>query len=393
LSGVVHAAGIVDDGLVTSLTAERLEAVMRPKVDAAWHLHELTRHLDLDSFVLFSSIAGVWGNPGQANYAAGNTFLDALAAHRRQQGLPATSLVWGPWEYGMTTKLDRADWQRMSRQGLKPLSAADGLTMLDAAAHAASPLVVTAQLDLAALQRSGEVPPFLSGLVRTSRAGAPARRAVGGAGADGRNALAARLAALGSAEQAETVLELVAAQAALTLGMAGPESIEAGRTFKDSGFDSLTSVELRNRLNTVTGLRLPATAVFDYPTPSALAGFVAREVVGGTDAVSAGVALPVVAGGVPVDEDRLVIVGMGCRFPGGVSSANEFWELLESRGDAIGPFPADRGWPADVHDTDPEAVGKSLAGEGGFLYDAGEFDAGFFGISPREAVAMDPQQR
>ncbi|MEU9993782.1 beta-ketoacyl reductase, partial [Streptomyces sp. NPDC048045] len=266
LTGVVHAAGIVDDGLATSLTAERLEAVMRPKVDAAWHLHELTRHLDLDTFVLFSSIAGVWGNPGQANYAAGNTFLDALAAHRRQQGLPAVSLVWGPWEYGMTTKLDRADWQRMSRQGLKPLSAADGLTMLDAAAHAASPLVVTAQLDLAALQRSGEVPPFLSGLVRTSRAGAPARRAVGGAGADGRNALAARLAALGSAEQTETVLELVAAQAALTLGMAGPESIEVGRTFKDTGFDSLTSVELRNRLNTVTGLRLPATAVFDYPT-------------------------------------------------------------------------------------------------------------------------------
>ncbi|MFI1770038.1 type I polyketide synthase, partial [Streptomyces sp. NPDC020800] len=393
LSGVVHAAGIVDDGLVTSLTAERLEAVMRPKVDAAWHLHELTRHLDLDSFVLFSSIAGVWGNPGQANYAAGNTFLDALAAHRRQQGLPAVSLAWGPWEKGMASDLTDADWQRLARQGLLPLSASDGLALLDAATDHAESLLVTARLDVAALQRSGDVPPFLSGLVRMSRAGAPARRAVAESGTGGQNGLAARLAATSPAEQQETVQDLVKAQAALVLGMSGPEAVEPGRSFRDIGFDSLTSVELRNRLNTVTGLRLPATAVFDYPTPSALAGFVAREVVGGTDAVSAGVALPVVAGGVAVDEDRLVIVGMGCRFPGGVSSADEFWELLASGEDAVGTFPTDRGWATDVYDPDPQASGKSYSGEGGFLYDAGEFDAGFFGISPREAVAMDPQQR
>ncbi|MBV6699447.1 SDR family NAD(P)-dependent oxidoreductase, partial [Kitasatospora aureofaciens] len=392
LTGVVHAAGIVDDGLATALVSERVESVMRPKADAAWNLHELTRDLDLDMFVLFSSIAGVWGNPGQANYAAGNTFLDALAALRRRAGLPAASLVWGPWEHGMTAKLDRADWQRMSRQGLKPLPASDGLAMLDAAARAADPLMVTAKLDLAALRRSGEVPPFLSGLVRAGHVGSSARRTAGVPAADGRNALGARLLALGPAERTETVLDLVAAQAALVLGMAGPESIEAGRAFRDTGFDSLTSVELRNRLNTVTGLRLPATAVFDYPTPAALAGFVLGELVGEVEAVSAGAVLPG-AGGVPADEDRVVIVGMGCRFPGGVSSPGEFWELLKSRGDAIGPFPADRGWPADVHDPDPEAVGKSLSGEGAFLYDAGEFDAGFFGISPREAVAMDPQQR
>ncbi|MFF7756322.1 beta-ketoacyl synthase N-terminal-like domain-containing protein, partial [Streptomyces sp. NPDC007971] len=367
--------------------------VMRPKVDAAWHLHELTRHLDLDTFVLFSSIAGVWGNPGQANYAAGNTFLDALAAHRRQQGLPAVSLAWGPWEQGMASDLTDADWQRLARQGLLPLSASDGLALLDAATDYAESLLVTARLDLAALQRSGDVPPFLSGLVRTSRAGAPARRAVAESGTDGQNTLAARLAATSPAEQQETVQDLVKAQAALVLGMSGPEAVEPGRSFRDIGFDSLTSVELRNRLNTVTGLRLPATAVFDYPTPSALAGFVVREVVGGTGAVSAGVALPVVAGGVPVDEDRLVIVGMGCRFPGGVSSAGEFWELLASGEDAVGTFPTDRGWATDVYDPDPQASGKSYSGEGGFLYDAGEFDAGFFGISPREAVAMDPQQR
>ncbi|MFD0278332.1 SDR family NAD(P)-dependent oxidoreductase [Kitasatospora sp. NPDC127111] len=393
LTGVVHAAGIVDDGLATALSPERVETVMRPKADAAWHLHELTRDLDLDTFVLFSSIAGVWGNPGQANYAAGNTFLDALAASRRRAGLPAASLVWGPWEHGMTAKLDRADWQRMSRQGLKPLPAADGLAMLDTAARAADPLVVTAKLDLAALRRSGEVPPFLSGLVRAGQAGAPARRTAGVPAADGRNALGARLQALGPAERTEAVLDLVAAQAALVLGMAGPESIEAGRAFRDTGFDSLTSVELRNRLNTVTGLRLPATAVFDYPTPAALAGFVLGELIGDVEAASAQAALPVAGGGVTADEDRVVIVGMGCRFPGGVSSPEEFWELVAARADAVGPFPTDRGWPADVHDPDPEAVGKSLSGEGGFLYEAGEFDAGFFGISPREAVAMDPQQR
>ncbi|MEU1510037.1 SDR family NAD(P)-dependent oxidoreductase, partial [Kitasatospora sp. NPDC005748] len=392
LTGVVHAAGIVDDGIAASLSPERVAAVMRPKADAAWHLHELTRGLDLDMFVLFSSIAGVWGNPGQANYAAGNTFLDALAASRRRAGLPAASLVWGPWEHGMTAKLDRADWQRMSRQGLKPLPAADGLAMLDTAARAADALTVTAKLDLAALRRSGEVPPFLSGLVRTGHAGPPARRTAGGPAADGRNALSTRLLALDPAERTAAVLDVIAAQAALVLGMAGPESIEAGRAFRETGFDSLTSVELRNRLNSATGLRLSATTVFDYPTPAALAGFMLGELVGAAEPGPAGAA-PAVTAGVPADEDPVVIVGMGCRFPGGVSSPTEFWELLEARRDAIGPFPTDRGWAPDVHDPDPEAVGKSLSGEGGFLYDAGEFDAGFFGISPREAIAMDPQQR
>ncbi|MFF1465897.1 type I polyketide synthase, partial [Streptomyces sp. NPDC058330] len=398
LSGVVHAAGVVDDGLATALTPERLGAVMRPKVDAAWNLHELTRELDLDSFVLFSSVVGVWGNPGQANYAAGNAFLDALAAYRRRAGLVATSVAWGPWEYGMAGALTEADWRRFSRQGLKPLPAADGLALLDAAAGATHPLLVTARLDLSALRRSGEIPPLLSALVRTVTAGSTVRRTAGRTtDGQGQNGLAAKLTGLTPAEQTQAVLELVRAQAALVLGMDGPDSIEAGRTFRDTGFDSLTSVELRNQLNTVTDLRLSATAVFDYPTPVALAGFVLAEVGGGygagaNGAVPAGPALPPVHAA-PSDDDRVVIVGMGCRFPGGVSSAAEFWDLLDSGGDAVGPFPSDRGWAVDVHDPDPDAVGKSLAAEGGFLYEAGEFDAGFFGISPREAVAMDPQQR
>ncbi|WP_243438117.1 type I polyketide synthase, partial [Streptomyces sp. FH025] len=141
-----------------------------------------------------------------------------------------------------------------------------------------------------------------------------------------------------------------------------------------------------------TGLRLPATAVFDYPSPAALADFVLAELAGEGPSASVGAVVPA-SGRTPLDDDPLVIVGMACRFPGGVSSPTEFWELLRSGSDAIGEFPSDRGWATDVYDPDPEAVGKSVSREGGFLYDAGEFDAEFFGISPREAVAMDPQQR
>ncbi|MFH9426319.1 SDR family NAD(P)-dependent oxidoreductase, partial [Streptomyces sp. NPDC017529] len=391
LTGVVHAAGIVDDGLATALTAERVESVMRPKVDAAWNLHELTRDLDLDTFVLFSSIAGVIGNAGQANYAAGNTFLDALAAHRRQQGLPAVSLAWGPWEQGMASELTEGDRQRLARQGMRLLPVADGLAALDEAMGRTEPLLVAAKLDLAAIRGTAEAPPLLSALARTTRMDSPARRTVGQA-ADGQNALAVRLAGLSPAEQQEAVRDMIATQTALVLGLPGPDSVVADRAFRDVGFDSLTAVELRNRLNNVTGLRLSATAVFDYPTPAALVGFVLREMVGETDAVPVGPALPA-TGGALVDDDRLVIVGMACRFPGGVSSPGEFWQLLESGGDAVGAFPVDRGWPGDVVDPDPEAVGKTYSGQGGFLHDAGEFDAEFFGISPREAVAMDPQQR
>ncbi|MFI1770043.1 beta-ketoacyl synthase N-terminal-like domain-containing protein, partial [Streptomyces sp. NPDC020800] len=312
-----------------------------------------------------------------------------LAAHRRQQGLPAVSLAWGPWEKGMAGELTEGDRQRMSRQGMLPLSDADGLALLDAAAARTEPLLVAARLDLAAVRRAGEVKPLLSLLARGKRPSGPTRRTVGGLGTDDQNALAVRLAGLSPAQRIETVQELLLTQAALVLGMTGPENIDAERSFRDVGFDSLTAVELRNRLNNVTGLRLPATAVFDYPTPSALAGFVVGEVIG---EVAAGQNTLVPLGG-PLDDDRLVIVGMGCRFPGGVTSAEEFWALLSSGGDAVGAFPADRGWPADVYDPDPEAAGKSYSNEGGFLYDAGEFDAGFFGISPREAVAMDPQQR
>ena len=287
LCGVVHAAGVLDDGVIGSLTPARVESVMRPKADGAWHLHELTQHMDLDTFVLFSSVAGIVGSAGQGNYAAANTFLDALAAHRQGLSLPATSLAWGTWEQagGMAGQLAEADRQRMAREGFRLISDAEGLAMLDAATAATEALLVPAPLDLPRLRdRGAGLPPLLSGLVR------PVRRAAGhvSAAAGGRSGLAARLAGLGAAEQAAVVREVVLAQAAQVLGMAGPEAVDAVRSFRELGFDSLTAVELRNQLNAVTGLRLPATLVFDYPTPDALAGFVRAGLLGDGDAAQAG---------------------------------------------------------------------------------------------------------
>jgi polyketide synthase 12 len=278
LTSVIHAAGLLDDGVVSALTPDRLEAVMRPKADAAWHLHELTSGLDLDTFVLFSSVAGILGNPGQGNYAAANTFLDALAAVRRRQGLPAVSLAWGPWLAGMAGQLSAADRQRMGRQGLRPLTDADGLALLDTAAAGSVPLLMPARLDTAALRRpGGHAIPLLSSLARP----APARRTAGHAAAAAGQA--ARLAALPPAEREQALRDLIADHVAQVLGMSGQADIEPARTFRELGFDSLTAVELRNRLSTATGIRLSGTIVFDYPTPVALGEFIGKELGGSRD--------------------------------------------------------------------------------------------------------------
>ncbi|MFD4150131.1 SDR family NAD(P)-dependent oxidoreductase, partial [Streptomyces goshikiensis] len=279
LTAVVHTAGVLDDGVVGSLTAERLSAVLRPKVDAAWNLHELTQDLDLSAFVLFSSAAGVFGGAGQANYAAGNVFLDALAAHRRAQGLTATSLAWGLWAEagGMGGGLDAEDVSRLGRGGVNAITAAEGVALFDAACAAEQPLLVPVKLDLAALRAqagSGMLPPLLSGLVRT-----PARRAAGttAAGTDGGAELRERLTGLSPAARDEALLELVCTYVAGVLGFAGPEAVDPARSFNEVGFDSLTAVELRNRLGAATGVRLPATLVFDYPTPTALVEYLKDE--------------------------------------------------------------------------------------------------------------------
>ncbi len=277
LTGVVHAAGVLDDALVGSLTPEQVDAVLRPKVDAAWHLHELTRHMDLAAFVLFSSAAGTLGTPGQGNYAAANVFLDALADLRRAQGLPGVSVAWGLWARasGMTGHLDAGDLARLRRAGLSALSDAEGLEMFDAALGADRAPVVAVRLDTGAVRASGTVHPLLRQLV-----GAPARRAVTAGPADaqpGGQGLRERLAARPAAERARMLLRLVRDQAALVLGHETSAAIGDHQAFKEFGFDSLTAVELRNRLNTATGLRLPPTLIFDYPTAAALGEHLLRE--------------------------------------------------------------------------------------------------------------------
>ncbi|MFI2584874.1 SDR family NAD(P)-dependent oxidoreductase, partial [Streptomyces rochei] len=385
LVGVVHTAGVLDDGVIEEQTPERVDFVMRPKVDAAWNLHELTVDADLAAFVVFSSAAGVIGAAGQGNYAAANSFLDGLARLRRARGLAGVSLAWGLWadRSGMTGHLQEVDLERVRRSGLKPLELEQGLSLFDAALGLDAAELVPLPLDMAALRgRRDELPALFRGLVRSV-----VRRQAGGVG-EGGNALVARLAGLSVAERERVLVELVREQAAVVMGYGSSNAVAADQAFKDMGLDSLTAVELRNRLGAVTSLRLPATLVFDYPSPQVLGRYLAGEL-----AEVPGAVVPVAVAAVAADEP-VAIVGMACRFPGGVSSPEQLWQLVMSGGDAVSGFPQDRGWDLEgLYDPDPDRPGSCYTRSGGFLYDAGDFDVEFFGISPREALATDPQQR
>ncbi len=383
LCGVVHAAGVLDDGVIGSLTAERLDGVLAPKVDAAWYLHELTAHMDLSLFVLFSSAAGVLGSPGQGNYAAGNVFLDALASFRRARGLSGVSLAWGLWEResGMGGALSDVDVQRMARSGLRVLSVEHGLRLFDGAVVGSEAAVLPVVMDHQALRtqaRAGILPSVFSNLVSV-----PAQSSGGRGGM-----LALRVSGAQESERKSIVADLVTVQIAAVLGHASADAIDVQRTFKELGFDSLTAVELRNRLNAATGLQLPATLIFDYPTASAVVSHLLGELAG--ERVASAIPTAIAA---PTD-DPIAIVGMSCRYPGGVRSPEQLWRLVVSGSDGIGSFPSDRGWNLEsLYDPDPDHPGTSYAREGGFVYDAGDFDSEFFGIGAREALAMDPQQR
>ncbi|MFJ8234048.1 type I polyketide synthase, partial [Streptomyces sp. NPDC094448] len=391
LSAVVHTAGVLDDGVVTSLTAERVSGVLRPKVDGAWNVHELTRGMGLSAFVMFSSVSGVMGSAGQGSYAAANVFLDALAVHRRAEGLPGQSLAWGAWAPtgGMTATLSEADRQRIASSGVQPLSVKQGLALLDTALATDHPhLVPLGRIATGAGARLlGDVPTMFRGLVR-------GRRRMAATTADGAAAavaLATRLEDMSDAERTRTVVEMVRTEAASVLGHASAQTISAARDFHDLGVDSLTALELRNRLTEVTGLRLPATLVFDHPTPTALATHLLAELLD----ENGDVRLPAaVATG--VSDDPIAIVGMACRLPGGIDSPEDLWDLVLQGREGTADFPTDRGWDLDTllgPGDGPDGRGRSATARGGFLHGVADFDAGFFGISPREALAMDPQQR
>ncbi|WP_344641386.1 type I polyketide synthase, partial [Kitasatospora cystarginea] len=388
LTAVMHTAAVLDDAVIQALTADQLERVLRVKVDSALHLHELTMHQKLDAFVLFSSFAATFGAPGQGNYAPGNAFLDALAEQRRADGLPATSVAWGPWGEGGMAEGGVGD--RMRRHGILEMSPDLAVAALQQALDQGEAALTVTDIDwqrFALAFTSGRTRPLLFEIPEAVRAlestggGVENQEAAGGA-------LAVRLAGASPAERERILLDLVTSHVAAALGYPGPEAVDTGRAFKELGFDSLTAVELRNRLGAAAGIKLPATLIYDHPNTLALVRHLDEELSGAVTGLAAPVVVRAAA------DEPIAIVGMSCRFPGGVQSPEDLWQLLLAGGDALSEFPADRGWDLEtVFNADPDHQGTSYIREGGFLHDASRFDAAFFGISPREALAMDPQQR
>ncbi|WP_206281701.1 type I polyketide synthase [Streptomyces agglomeratus] len=383
-TSVFHAAGVGQLAPFDELTPADFARTVAAKAHGAAHLDELLGDRELDAFVMFSSIAGVWGSGHQAAYAAGNAFLDGLAARRRARGLAATAIAWGPWaDGGMVTD---ADEEYLRRRGVVTLPAALAVTAVQRALDCDDTAVVVADIDWERFIGPftlGRPSALLSELPEVRRAGtaAPAGAATGAA------PLAARLAGLPEAERTERLIDLVRAHVAAVLGHSSAAEVEPDRAFKDLGFDSLTAVELRNKVNTATGLALPPTLVFDHPNATALARFLQSELLGSKAAVEQ-------ERHAAADDEPIAIVAMSCHLPGGVDSPEALWDLVTSGGDAVSAFPSNRGWDVEaLYDPDPDRPGKTYARDGGFLYGATDFDAGFFGISPREALAMDPQQR
>ncbi|MFF1909840.1 SDR family NAD(P)-dependent oxidoreductase, partial [Kitasatospora sp. NPDC058218] len=387
---VLHTAAFIELTSVVDTTVESLDQVLAAKVDGARHLVDLLDPAALDAFVLFSSIAGFWGSGDHAAYAAANAALDALAEQGRAGGLPMLSVAWGVWEDAVNTWKNLGDQdvertrRRVREQGLPLMRAELAIAALQQALDHDDTFVAVAEIDwdrfvplFTALRPSpllGELPEARAVLAASAES-APTPTAA-------ESELRLSLGRLSEAEQHRTLTELVTRHAVAVLGRSTPDAIRPERAFKELGFESLTAVELRNRLNAATGLRLPATLVFDHPTPAALVAQLRREILelGAPEMVAPVAATRPTA---DADDEAIAIVGMACRFPGGVSTPEELWQLLVTDGDVISGLPTDRGWDL-----------SAVSGEqGGFVRDVDAFDAGFFGISPREALAMDPQQR
>ncbi|MEV1294074.1 type I polyketide synthase [Pseudonocardia sp. NPDC049635] len=375
LRAVVHTAGVLDDALIADLTPERTERVMAPKVLAAGLLAELTADRELDAFVLYSSFAAFVGGAGQAAYAAANAVLDALARQLRGQGRPASSLAWGMWDgAGMVDPGQAAALRRAGMGAMDPDRAVDALL---AAVGAGEDCRAVAAVDWARLRAATPAlrdAPLLAGL--------PGARTVTGPDPSP--------AAPATADR-DALRELVTDRVAAALGFGDGARVDPGRSFRDLGFDSLTAVDLRNRLAEATGLTLPVTLVFDHPTVDGLAGHLHARLASTDEHAPA--AAPATTAPAATDEP-VAIIGMACRLPGGVQTPEQLWTLLADGVDAVGEFPTDRGWDVvGLHDPDPDTPGTFYSTGGGFLHDAADFDPGFFGISPREALTMDPQQR
>ncbi|WP_435821801.1 SDR family NAD(P)-dependent oxidoreductase, partial [Micromonospora taraxaci] len=369
---VVHAAGVERSALLTETTPGLWDEVFNGKTAGAVHLDDLLDD-DLDAFVVFSSISGVWGSGGQGAYAAANAFLDGLIAARRVRGVVGTALSWGPWAGGGMVSAAGDDGP-LRRRGLPPMSAQVAMAAFAQVVESGERAVTVADVDwdrFGASFTSARSRPLLDEVY------APVEQT---------SVQSTFLDGLSATERAKRLLDVVRTEAVAVLGLGSVADIGVDRPFRELGFDSLTAVELRNRLVATTGLQLPSSIVFDYPSAGVLAGYLG-SLLGGASGVS-----EVVSSSVVVDEP-VAIVGMACRFPGGVGSPDELWDFVVSGGDGVVEFPSDRGWDLAGLVGDGESFGTSYVSAGGFLGGVAGFDASFFGVSPREALAMDPQQR
>jgi acyl carrier protein len=372
LSSVMHAAGAGLGGPVNAMLVSELADVSQAKAGGAGYLDEATTDLDLDAFVVFSSGAAAWGSGQLAGYAASNAALDALVEDRRGRGLAGTSVAWGLWGGGGMG--DGPAGAVLQRLGLREMDPEPAIAALAGVLDAGEALVAVSDMDWArfapvfTVQRPS---PLLADLPDAQRALNEPTASDDHAKQAG-TALGQRLLGLNRPEQTRILTDLVRAQAAAVLGHASAEAVPAGRAFKDLGFDSLTAVDLRTRLNTATGLKLPATLVFDHPTPTAVVQFLRAELLGALNESAPPAAAPAA-----VDPgEPIAIIGIGCRYPGGAATPESFWDLLATGTDAVSGFPADRGWDVERVYGDGPGTGTSTTREGGFVYDASGFDAG-----------------
>ncbi|MCX5381017.1 type I polyketide synthase [Streptomyces sp. NBC_00091] len=398
LTAVVHAVGVPQYTLGAETTAAEFEQLSAAKVAGADHLEALLDGTALDAFVLFSSNSGVWGAARHTAYASANAYLDALAERRRARGLTATSLAWGAWGGGGMMELEGAQ-EYMRRRGVLEMDPQAALNAMVQAVEHDEAFVAVADVDWSRFApgfTSERPSALLTDLVPQAAPTAP--QPVDESSSD----LVRSLRAASPGERTTLLTDLVRAQAAAVLGHASGEAVEAGRAFKELGFDSLTVVELRNRITAATGLTLPATLVYDHPSPVALARFLGAELLGAGEQETAA---PATGQGAAEDEDPVVIVGMSCRLPGGIETPEQLWQAVSEGEDLVGDLPRDRGWR--IADLPGEGEGEGAADGGGeedfqavktlsqagLLRGIGEFDASFFGISEAEALVMDPQQR
>ncbi|MDP3718284.1 MAG: SDR family NAD(P)-dependent oxidoreductase [Acidobacteriota bacterium] len=399
LRGIIHAAGVFDDGTLRELTGARLAAVLSPKVAGAWALHQHSRELPLDLFVLYSSAASLFGSAGQANYVSANAFLDALAAARRAERLPAVSINWGGWQaigHAARTGADRA----LRNRGIGSLTPAQGAAALDRACDSQHAQLGVVRVDW---------PRFFAAQVSPSPMFAAFAEGARG------QALPALLETIGgrSLDDVHTwLLQYVASQVAAVLGLASADDVSTGRHFFQMGMDSLTAIELRSRLQQGLEHALPVTVAFDYPSVPAMAGFLAKPLhdrIAAHRPGAAGVAARAIERttdhgtatrlpaapitGAAAAAEPIAVIGMACRFPGGADTPAAFLALLREGRDAISEVPADR-WDVDEwYDPDPDMPGKTNSRHGGFVPGCEYFDPAFFEIAPREARSVDPQHR